>query len=183
MGPTAFVEVQNQTDYDMTDSSIIIALPRVGKDGKIIRVYKFRTMCPGAQHMQALVYATCGLDVCGKFKDDPRITPIGKILRRYWLDEIPMILNVLNGDMKLFGVRPISEQYLSLYNDEVSQRRIKYKPGLIPPYYADMPKGLDEIQESEMRYFDAYDRSPVLTDLRYLIRIIVNVLVRATRSR
>lgn len=166
----------------MTDRSIIIALPRVGKGGKIIRVYKFRTMCPGAQHMQALVYATCGLDVCGKFKDDPRITPLGRILRRYWLDEIPMILNVLNGDMKLFGVRPISEQYLSLYNDEVRRRRTQYKPGLIPPYYADMPKGLDGIQESELRYFDSYDKNHVLTDIRYMVRIIYNIVIKAVRS-
>jgi len=167
----------------MTEDGIIIALPRVSKNGKIIQVYKLRTMVPGAQHMQALVYTTCGLTVGGKFANDPRITPLGKILRRYWLDEIPMILNVIKGDLKILGVRPISEHYLSLYDQAVRLRRLRCKPGLIPPYYADMPKGLEEIQESELKYFDAYDKNPFGTDLIYLIRIIFNVLINRTRSQ
>jgi len=182
LGRTTTDEVKSEKHHDMTEDGIIIALPRVGKGGKVIHVYKIRTMCPGAQAMQALVYTTYGLTVGGKFANDPRITPLGKILRRYWLDEIPMIANVIKGDLKILGVRPISEHYLSLYDEEVRQRRIRYKPGLIPPYYADMPKGLEEIQESEMRYFDAYDRNPVITDLRYMVRILVNILFRSVRS-
>lgn len=182
LGSTTVDEVKSENYHDMTDAGFIIALPRVGKDGKIINVYKFRTMVPGAQHMQALVFATYGLTVKGKFANDPRITPIGKILRRYWIDEIPMVINVIKGEMKILGVRPISEHYLSLYDESVRDRRIRYKPGLIPPFYADMPKGLNEIQASEMKYFDAYDRKPFLTDLRYMFKIFVNIVLRSVRS-
>ncbi len=167
----------------MTQDGFIIALPRVGKNGKIIQVYKLRTMVKEAPSLQAYVFATYGLDVVtGKFRDDPRITPVGRILRRYWIDELPMLWNVLKGNMKLVGVRPISEHYFSLYNEEVQKRRIQYKPGLIPPLYADLPKGLDEIQESEMRYLDSYDKNPVLTDLKYIIKIFYNIFFRGARS-
>lgn len=165
----------------MTD--IIIALPRVGKDGKIIHVYKFRTMILGAQYLQGYVFATCGLDVSGKFANDPRITPLGRILRKYFIDEIPMLINVMKGDMKLVGARPISEHYFSLYDEEVQQRRIQYKPGLIPAIYADMPRGIEGIQESEMRYFDAYDKHPFVTDLRYFMKIVMNILFKSVRSK
>ena len=167
----------------MSDTGIIIALPRVGKDGRIINVYKIRTMCPGAQHMQAMVFATNGLEICGKFRDDPRITPIGRVLRKYWIDEIPMLINLLKGDIKLFGVRPISPHYLSLYDPEVKQRRIQYRPGLIPPLYADCPKSFAEIQQSEVNYLNAYDRSPLMTDLRYLARVLINILFKQVRSK
>ena len=54
--------------------------------------------------------------------------------------------------MKLVGVRPLSQHYFSLYTKELQDKRILCKPGLVPPYYADMPKNLDEIIASEMRY-------------------------------
>jgi lipopolysaccharide/colanic/teichoic acid biosynthesis glycosyltransferase len=167
----------------MSDNGIIIALPRVGKDGRVFNVYKFRTMVAGAYRMQSLVYASYGLAVGGKFKDDPRVTPLGRFLRKYWIDEIPMIVNLVLGDIKLVGARPISPQYFSLYDDAVQQRRIRYRPGLIPPYYADMPATLAGVQQSEMRYFDAYDRSPVSTDLRYFMKIVMNILFKHTRSK
>lgn len=166
----------------MNDSGIIISLPRVGLHGKTIHVYKLRTMIPGAQHLQAFVFASNGLTVNGKFANDPRITSVGHILRKYFLDELPMLINLVKGDMKLVGVRPISEHYFSLYDDEVQRRRIQYKPGLIPPYYADLPRGLDQMQKSEMKYFDAYDRQPVLTDIYYFLKAMVNIVFRFARS-
>ena len=167
----------------MSDTGIIIALPRVGKDGRIINVYKIRTMCPGAQAMQGLVYSTCGLDVGGKFKDDPRITPLGKYLRRYFIDEIPQIVNLIKGDIKLFGVRPISSHYLSLYSEEVRERRIRYTPGLISPIYFDCPKTFEEIVKSEINYLNSYDRHPYLTDAKYLFKVLVNILFKSVRSQ
>lgn len=167
----------------MTDTGILIKLDRVGKGGRIIKVWKIRTMCPGAQQMQALVYNTCGLEIGGKFKDDPRITPLGKVLRKYWIDELPMLINLLKGDVKLLGVRPISEHYFSLYHPEVKERRIKYRPGLIPAIYADAPQTFAEIQRSEINYLNAYSKHPYLTDLRYLARVVFNIIFKNTRSK
>ena len=167
----------------MRDDGILISLPRVGKDGRMIKVYKIRTMCPGAQHMQAMVFATNGLAVGGKFRDDPRITPLGRILRKYWIDEIPMLINLLKGDVKLLGVRPISEHYFSLYHPEVKERRIKYRPGLIPAIYADAPQTFAEIQRSEINYLNAYSKHPYLTDAKYLFKVLVNIIFKNTRSK
>ena len=84
--------------------------------------------------------------------------------------------------MKFIGVRPLSRQYFELYKPDVRQRRIKYKPGLIPPFYADMPDDLDAIQASEIKYLDSYDRSPFLTDWKYFWKSGWNILFHKARS-
>ena len=133
----------------------MIALPRVGKEGKMIKVYKLRTMHPYSEYIQDYVYKLHDLQDGGKFKNDFRITSWGAVCRKIWLDELPMLINFLRGDMKLVGVRPLSKQYFELYREDVRERRIKYKPGLIPPFYADMPADLEEIQASELKYLDS----------------------------
>lgn len=160
----------------------LIALPRVGKEGKIIRVYKLRTMHPYSEYIQDYVYKLHDLQDGGKFKNDFRITSWGAFCRKVWLDEFPMVINFVKGDMKLFGVRPLSKQYFNLYREDVKVRRIKYKPGLIPPYYADMPSDLNAIQDSELKYFDSFDQYPHMTDLKYFFRSGWNILFRKARS-
>ena len=145
----------------------LIALPRVGKDGDIIKVYKLRTMHPYSEYIQDYVYKLYDLQDGGKFKNDFRITSWGSISRKIWLDELPMIINFLKGDMKIVGVRPLSKHYFELYSKEVQERRIRYKPGLIPPFYADMPSDLEGIQASELKYLDEYDKYHVRADFRY----------------
>lgn len=103
----------------------------------------------------------------GKIAGDYRVNAAGRFLRKTWLDELPMLINWMKGDLKLVGVRPLSSHYFSLYSEELRALRIRTKPGLIPPFYADMPGTLDEIQESERRYLEQYLRSPFLTDWRY----------------
>lgn len=161
----------------------MIALPRVGKNGKIIKVYKLRTMHPYSEYIQDYVYRLHDLQNGGKFKNDFRVTSWGAVARKIWLDELPMLINFFKGDMKLVGIRPLSRQYFKLYRDEVRERRIKYKPGLIPPFYADMPEDLEHIQISELKYLDSYDKRPVLTDIRYFFRSLWNIAVHHARSR
>ncbi len=161
----------------------LIALPRVGKNGEIIKVYKLRTMHPYSEYIQDYVYRLHDLQNGGKFKNDFRITSWGAIYRTIWLDEFPMFINWLKGEMKLVGVRPLSQQYFELYKKEVQERRIKYKPGLVPPYYADMPEDLENIQASEMKYLDSYDRHPLLTDFKYFWKSWWNILFRHARSK
>lgn len=161
----------------------LIALPRVGKDGKIIKVYKLRTMHPYSEYIQDYVYKLHDLQNGGKFRRDFRITSWGKICRKVWIDELPMIINFLKGEMKLFGVRPLSRQYFELYKPEVRERRIKYKPGLIPPFYADLPENLEEIQDSEIKYLNSFDKNPIKTDFTYIIKSAWNILFRTARSK
>jgi lipopolysaccharide/colanic/teichoic acid biosynthesis glycosyltransferase len=164
--------------------SPIIRLMRVGKDGKLIKVYKFRTMYSYSEYLQEYVYNLNKLQEGGKLANDFRINFWGRILRPYWLDELPMLLNVLKGNMKWVGVRPLSEHYFSLYTKEMQELRIKVKPGLLPPFYyeKESPKDLDEIQASERRYIEAYLQHPFRTDWRYFWGTIANIIVRRKHS-
>ena len=160
-----------------------IKLERVGKNSKTIYVYKMRTMHPFAEYLQQFIYEREGLDNGGKFKDDFRVSTIGKIMRTFWIDELPMLINLFQGDLKLVGVRPLSKHYFSLYNTELQERRIRYKPGMIPPFYADNPKTLEEIMQSELRYLNAYDKHPFLTDFKYFFKAIFNIIFKRYRSK
>ena len=160
----------------------LIRLRRVGKGGKMIGVFKFRTMHAYAEYLQKYVYDHNKLQEGGKIENDYRVSTVGKFLRKCWLDELPMLINILIGDMKLVGVRPLSNHYYSLYTPEMQALRIKVKPGLLPPFYVDMPKTLDEIQESERKYIEKYLRHPFKTDFVYFWKIIGNIVFKGKRS-
>lgn len=160
----------------------LIRLNRVGKNGKTIKVYKLRTMHPFSEYLQEYIYQNNKLEEGGKFKDDFRICTLGKFLRKYWLDELPMLLNFFRGDLKFVGVRPISRQYFNLYDEELKRQRIQYKPGLFPPYYADLPQTMEEILASERRYLEAYAQHPFKTDIRYFWKAFVNIVFKKARS-
>ena len=162
--------------------SPIFKMKRVGKDGKPIYVYKFRTMYPYSEFIQDFVYSHNKLETGGKFKDDFRVPIWGKLFRKLWIDELPMLINWFKRDLKLIGVRPISNHYLSLYSQEHQERRKYFKPGLIPPYYADMPKSLEEIEASEKRYLEAYIKHPLKTDLSYFFKAVNNIVLKKKRS-
>ncbi|WP_373493048.1 sugar transferase [Aquiflexum sp.] len=160
----------------------IVKLKRVGEGGREFNVYKLRTMYPYSEYLQEYIYQHNNLTEGGKFNDDFRVSAFGKILRKVWLDEIPMIWNLLKGDLKFVGVRPLSEQYFRLYSEELKTKRTQTKPGLLPPFYADLPKTLDEIMASELRYLDAYSKSPIKTDIQYFFKIMKNILFKGARS-
>ncbi len=186
-------EINNQTWFIVKKTEEYIEKPapsygllfkmrRIGKHGKPIIVYKFRTMHPYAEYLQDYMYRTYNLQKGGKFNNDFRITPWGKIMRKLWIDEIPMIYNVLKGELKLVGVRPLSQQYLNLYNEEVKICRLQVKPGMVPPFYADLPETLDEIMESELKYIKQYKQNPIETDAKYFFKALQNILIKKARS-
>lgn len=162
--------------------SLFIKLPRTGKNGKRIYVYKLRTMQPYSEYLQDYIVKINGLNSDGTIKDDFRITKIGKFLRRYWLDELPMIINWIKGDLKLIGVRPLSDSMLNTYPKEYVKERKQFKPGLIPPYYIDQPKTFDELIESEKRYLQKYKKYGWKTDLSYFLKFLQLFLFKGIRS-
>jgi lipopolysaccharide/colanic/teichoic acid biosynthesis glycosyltransferase len=168
-------------DKDPTYGSLI-RLKRIGKDGNEFKVYKLRTMHPFSEYLQEYVYKKNKLQNGGKIKADFRISPEGRVFRKIWLDEIPMIYNLIKGDMKIVGVRPLSSHFFSLYEKDLQDLRIKNKPGLIPPFYADMPITLEEIMASEMKYLKAYQKSPLHTDFSYFFKALYNILIKRKRS-
>lgn len=165
-------------------SSPIAKLKRVGKNGKIITVYKFRTMYSYSEYIQEYVYQHRRLDKTGKFYHDYRVNTIGALLRKTWLDELPMVINMLKGEMKLVGVRPLSRQFFGLYTPEMQELRTRTKPGLLPPLYYEkvQPESLEGIQESERRYLEAYLKHPFRTDWKYFWGIVGNIFLNHKHS-
>ncbi len=161
----------------------IFKMRRHGKDGKIIYVYKLRTMDAYSEYLQHYVYEKNNLAEGGKMKDDFRVSTLGRFFRKYWIDELPMIINLLKGDLKFVGVRPLSSHYLSLYSEELREKRIHHKPGLIPPFYVDLPKSLDDIMKSEMKYLEAYEKHPLLTDMKYFFLAFYTIVFKKARSK
>ncbi|MDP4240922.1 MAG: sugar transferase [Bacteroidota bacterium] len=186
IGHLTYVFAQRENQPTPVKSPIygpLIRLRRFGKDGEPFEVYKMRTMHPYSEYLQSYIYECNSLKEGGKFNKDIRVTTTGGIMRKYWFDELPMLLNLLKGEMKLVGVRPLSAQYFNLYSKELQAKRVKFKPGLLPPFYADMPRTLDEIQESEMTYLIACEeRGEFLTDSRYILLILKNILFKKARS-
>lgn len=170
---------------DKPSGGLLIKLQRIGKDGKMIGVYKFRTMYSYSEYLQPYIYEHNHLQRGGKFANDYRVTPWGKWMRKLWVDELPMIINFLKGDMKLVGVRPLSRHYFSLYTKDMQELRTKIKPGLLPPFYYERqtPNTIEEVQDSERRYIEAYLRHPFLTDMKYFFGTISNILFRGKTSK
>jgi exopolysaccharide biosynthesis polyprenyl glycosylphosphotransferase len=103
---------------------------RVGRDGRDFTVYKFRTMVMDAEKLKTELAASNDHDgVLFKMRKDPRITKVGSWLRRWSLDELPQLLNVVRGDMSLVGPRPALPDEAARYGDYV-RRRLVVKPGL-----------------------------------------------------
>nr|BCX01483.1 MAG: hypothetical protein KatS3mg041_1529 [Bacteroidota bacterium] len=104
---------------------------RVGYHKRIFRLYKFRTMVPGADRMQDALEELNEADgPVFKIRNDPRVTPIGRFLRKHSLDELPQLINVLLGDMSLVGPRPLPLRDYQRFTDPRYKRRFAVKPGL-----------------------------------------------------
>ena len=104
---------------------------RIGKNGKIINIYKFRTMYEGSEDMfvKFSKKQTEEYERNYKLKDDPRVTKIGKILRKTSLDELPQILNILKGELSIVGPRPVVSNELEKYGKD-KDKFLSIKPGL-----------------------------------------------------
>ena len=103
---------------------------RVGRDGKVFKFYKFRSMVVNAEAMlDDLQEQNEKTGPVFKMKDDPRITKIGKFIRKTSIDELPQLFNILKGDMSIVGPRPLLVDYLPRYNEE-QRHRHDARPGL-----------------------------------------------------
>lgn len=155
----------------------LIKLARVGKNKEMIHFYKMRTMHPYAEYIQQYVFdQNGGMNIQDKSDRDFRITSWGRVMRKYWLDELPMLLNWLKGDCKLVGVRPLSKTMFSQYPPELQEKRTRCKPGLIPPFYIDHPNDFEALFACENKYLDEYFEHPFRTDWKYFWLTIRSIL-------
>ena len=122
---------------------VLYSQTRVGLNGKTFRFYKFRSMIKDADQKLLEVENIHKRDhVIFKNKEDPRITPIGRILRKYSLDELPQFFNVINGSMSVVGPRPALTREVTLYNSTY-ERRLNAKPGITGPWQISGRSDLD----------------------------------------
>lgn len=109
--------------YFQDKGSIFYNAPRLGKDGKIFKMYKFRSMKMNAPDLRNEDGSTFNAE------DDPRLTKIGKFIRKTSLDETPQLLNIIKGDMSIIGPRPDLPEHMELYEgNEV--RKLEIRPGV-----------------------------------------------------
>lgn len=146
---------------------ILFTQDRVGLGGRLFRIYKFRTMVRDA------VKVGMGLRTA---RDDPRVTPVGKFLREYHLDELPQIINVLKGDMSIVGPRPTIPSQVATYTP-FEMRRLEVRPGITGLAQV---SGNNELPWEERIKLDVYyvDHASLLLDLSILFRTISTVLTR-----
>jgi exopolysaccharide biosynthesis polyprenyl glycosylphosphotransferase len=131
---------------------------RVGLNKKRFRMLKFRTMVVGAEQQQAaLEHFNEAVGPVFKINGDPRITPIGKFLRQFSIDELPQLFNVLKGDMSLVGPRPLPLRDYAGFSEDWHRRRISVRPGIT---------GLWQINGRDQSSFDEW----VKLDLEYIDR-------------
>lgn len=151
---------------DSPGASPIFVQTRVGVDGKEFRFYKFRSMIPGAdEKIKELMSQNEMSGPAFKMKADPRVTRVGKFIRRTSIDELPQLLNIFLGQMSFVGPRPPLPREVEQY-DEYAKQRLYVVPGLtcywqIKPNHNDI--GFDEWLELDIKYIR--ERS-LMTDIR-----------------
>jgi lipopolysaccharide/colanic/teichoic acid biosynthesis glycosyltransferase len=163
-------------------NGILYKFPRVGKNGKIIRVYKIRTMYPYSEYLQDYIVNTNGYGSNGKPANDFRVPAWSKFVRRYWLDELPQLINVFKGEMKLFGVRPVTERYFQDIPKHIQKLRLAHKPGCIPAYVAyNKASSKDSVLAAEESYLNLKGHG-VLLDIKFIFMAVKNIIFNKKRG-
>jgi exopolysaccharide biosynthesis polyprenyl glycosylphosphotransferase len=158
-----------------TQGPIFFRQPRVGHGGRRFAIVKFRTMVVGAESLQADLTEHNEADgVLFKLRADPRITPIGRVLRRWSIDEVPQLWNVLRGEMSLVGPRPPLPAEVEQYEHHVS-RRLLVKPGMTGLWQVSGRSDLqwDEAVRLDLFYVDHW--SPIM-DVAIICRTFAAVM-------
>lgn len=164
---------------------IVFAHERVGRNGRRFRCLKFRSMVVNSQealrkHLEASPQARAEWEANQKLTNDPRVTPIGRFLRATSLDELPQLINVIRGDMSLVGPRPIVEDEVARYADEIAQYAA-VRPGITGLWQVSGRSDVDYEQRVQLdsRYVREWSFAG---DIVILVKTVKVVLLR-TGSR
>jgi len=155
---------------------VIFCQKRVGKDGKLFEIFKIRTMVNNAEQLQSQIeQRAIDGNLISKMKDDPRVTHVGRWLRRFSLDELPQLFNVLAGTMSLVGPRP-ELPYLAERYEPWQLKRFEVLPGITGWWQvnsrSDEPMQLHV--EDDLYYIQNYS---IWLDLQIMVRTIWVVLM------
>ncbi len=150
---------------------------RAGKNNKTFKMYKFRSMCPDAEKLRDELMQYNEMDgPVFKMKNDPRITKVGKFIRKYSIDELPQLVNILKGDMSVVGPRPPLLGEVEQY-DSYQMQRLLIKPGLTCFWQAYGRSELSFVDwmNMDMQYIK---RRGVMLDIKLIVKTIFAVLFK-----
>ncbi|MDO4536187.1 MAG: sugar transferase [Clostridium perfringens] len=155
---------------------IFFSHKRIGKDGKVIGVYKFRSMVSNSEEVFKNFTKEQKEEFEKNFKldDDPRITKLGKFLRKTSLDELPQLLNIIKGDMSVVGPRPIVKAEIEKYGN-CANKLFSVKPGLTGFWQAN---GRSDTSYEERVQMDMYyiDSRSFLLDIKIIFKTVISVI-------
>lgn len=156
--------------YFQDKGSIFYNSPRLGKDGKIFKMYKFRSMKMNAPDIRNEDGSTFNAE------DDPRLTKIGKFIRKTSIDETPQLINIIKGDMSIIGPRPDLPEHMELYEGNEA-RKLEVKPGVTgynQAYFRNTIPWKERIK-NDIYYID---HLTMLMDIKVFFKTIILVLKR-----
>jgi len=159
-----------------TPGPVFFVQERLGVNKRRFRMYKFRTMIAGAEKKQGeLEHLNEADGPAFKINNDPRITPIGRILRKYSIDELPQLFNVLLGDLSLVGPRPLPVRDFEGFNQDWHRRRFSVRPGITCLWQISgrSSASFSKWMELDMEYIDRWS---LLLDFKIILKTIPAVL-------
>jgi exopolysaccharide biosynthesis polyprenyl glycosylphosphotransferase len=156
--------------------SVFFLQERIGINKRRFKIYKFRTMVPHAEQLMSSIEKNN--EATGpvfKMRNDPRITPIGKLLRKSSVDELPQLFNVLKGDMSLVGPRPLPVRDFEGFNEDWQRRRFSVKPGITCLWQVNGRSGIsfDQWMLLDLKYMDEWS---LWLDLKILAKTVPAVI-------
>lgn len=166
-----------------SEGEVFFRQERVGKDGKIFKIHKFRTMTTNAYNDGG------GLTI----GNDNRITSVGRLLRKFKVDELPQLIDVLKGDMSLVGPRPEIPEFMVLYSDEDRQKILSVKPGItdkasielideneiLAQYENPRQAYIDVIMPLKAKYYIEYVNNQNLKgDIQIILRTLAKIIAK-----
>ncbi|MGF2082637.1 sugar transferase [Enterococcus casseliflavus] len=170
-----FLVVGYMIKKEDSDGPIFFSQDRVGKNGEVFKMYKFRSMCIDAEARLALLLEHNEVEgAMFKMKDDPRVTKIGKFIRKTSIDELPQLWNVFRGDMSLVGPRPPLRREVDEYT-EYDKQRLLVKPGCTGLWQVSgrSKLGFNEMVELDLRYIN---QRSLLNDWKIIFKTIFIIL-------
>jgi exopolysaccharide biosynthesis polyprenyl glycosylphosphotransferase len=157
---------------------VMFRQPRSGLNGKPFRIYKFRTMVTNAEQFKHELAAMNEMSgPVFKVTNDPRVTPMGRWLRKFSLDELPQLFNILRGEMSLVGPRPLPVDEVKRFDDLAHRRRLSVKPGLTCLWQISGRNQISDFKEWVRLDLEYIDHWSFWLDLKILLRTIPAVLI------
>jgi exopolysaccharide biosynthesis polyprenyl glycosylphosphotransferase len=159
---------------------VLFRQQRSGLNGRPFTIYKFRTMVTNAEQLKAELAAMNEMSgPVFKVSQDPRVTPVGKVLRKFSIDEFPQLYNVLRGEMSLVGPRPLPVDEVKQFSDMAHRRRLSVKPGLTCLWQVSGRNDVSDFRDWVRLDLEYIDNWSLWLDLKILWRTVPIVLTGA----